>query len=193
MLPLISGTPFFKKNKTVTVQVLVDTKKVYDTLDQLAAVISAANPDFSTTVMVGIQQGGALVSEYLYELLLKNDPKANSLEHGKLDITFYRDDVRNKILAPDPMHLPFSIEGKTVILVDDVLFTGRTIKAALDSLFDYGRPERVQLCVLVDRKEHRQFPIQPDYTGMAIPSNKTDKLKLVITQDNEPQVVLINQ
>jgi len=175
------------------VQVLVDTKKVYDTLDQLAAAISAANPDFSTTVMVGIQQGGALVSEYLYELLLKNDPKANSLEHGKLDITFYRDDVRNKILAPDPMHLPFSIEGKTVILVDDVLFTGRTIKAALDSLFDYGRPERVQLCVLVDRKEHRQFPIQPDYTGMAIPSNKTDKLKLVITQDNEPQVVLINQ
>jgi len=172
------------------VQVIVNTKKVYDTLDQLAAAIAAANPDFSSTVMVGIQQGGALVSQYLYELLLKNNPHASSLEHGKLDITFYRDDVRNKILAPDPMHLPFSIEGKTVILVDDVLFTGRTIKAALDSLFDYGRPERVQLCVLVDRKEHRQFPIQPDYTGITIPSNRTDKLKMVITQDNEPQVVL---
>lgn len=77
--------------------------------------------------------------------------------------------------------------------MDDVLFTGRTIKAALDALFDYGRPERVQLCVLVDRKEHRQFPIQPDYTGIAIPSNRSDKLKLLISQDNEPQVVLLNQ
>jgi pyrimidine operon attenuation protein/uracil phosphoribosyltransferase len=80
-----------------------------------------------------------------------------------------------------------------VILVDDVLFTGRTIKAALDALFDYGRPDRVKLCVLVDRKEHRQFPIQPDYTGIAIPSNQSDKLKLLSTQNNEPQVVLLNQ
>lgn len=174
-------------------QVILNNTEVYNKLDQLAAAITASNPDFSSTVIVGIQQGGAIVSQFLYDRLLKNDPHAGLLKHGKLDITFYRDDVRNKILAPDPMHLPFSIEGKTVILVDDVLFTGRTIKAALDALFDYGRPERVQLCVLVDRKEHRQFPIQPDYTGIAIPSKRADKLKLLITQDNEPQVVLLNQ
>lgn len=174
-------------------QVILNNTEVYNKLDQLSAAITASNPDFSSTVIVGIQQGGAIVSQFLYDRLLKNDPHAGLLKHGKLDITFYRDDVRNKILAPDPMHLPFSIEGKTVILVDDVLFTGRTIKAALDALFDYGRPERVQLCVLVDRKEHRQFPIQPDYTGIAIPSNRADKLKLLITQDNEPQVVLLNQ
>jgi len=175
------------------VQVIVNHTKVFETLDQLAKSISAANPDISSTVIVGIQQGGAVVSEFLYERLLKQNPHASALKHGKLDITFYRDDVRNKILAPDTMHLPFTIEGKTVILVDDVLFTGRTIKAALDALFDYGRPARVQLCVLVDRKEHRQFPIQPDYTGMAIPSKPSDKLKLIITQNNEPQVVLLNQ
>ena len=174
-------------------QVILNNKEVYDKLDQLAAAIGASNLDYSSTVIVGIQQGGAVVSQFLYDRLLKNDKQAGLLKHGKLDITFYRDDVRNKILAPDPMHLPFSIEGKTVILVDDVLFTGRTIKAALDALFDYGRPERVQLCVLVDRKEHRQFPIQPDYTGIAIPSNRSDKLKLLISQDNEPQVVLLNQ
>jgi pyrimidine operon attenuation protein/uracil phosphoribosyltransferase len=190
--PLILDIHSFKKNKR-TVQVILNNTEVYNKLDQLAAAITASNPEFSSTVIVGIQQGGAIVSQFLYDRLLKNDPHAGLLKHGKLDITFYRDDVRNKILAPDPMHLPFSIEGKTVILVDDVLFTGRTIKAALDALFDYGRPERVQLCVLVDRKEHRQFPIQPDYTGIAIPSNRADKLKLLITQDNEPQVVLLNQ
>ena len=174
-------------------QIILNTKEVYAKLDQLAADIAAAHPDFSSTVIVGIQQGGAIVSQFLYDRLLKNETNASLLKHGKLDITFYRDDVRNKILAPDTMHLPFSIEGKTVILVDDVLFTGRTIKAALDALFDYGRPDRVKLCVLVDRKEHRQFPIQPDYTGISIPSNQTDKLKLLSTQNNEPQVVLLNQ
>ena len=84
------------------------------------------------------------------------------------------------------MNLPFAIENKSIILIDDVLFTGRTIKAALDALLDYGRPEKVELCVLVDRKEHRQFPIQPDYIGMSVTTNKTDKVKLV-----NKEVVLI--
>jgi pyrimidine operon attenuation protein/uracil phosphoribosyltransferase len=84
------------------------------------------------------------------------------------------------------MNLPFAIENKTVVLIDDVLFTGRTIKAALDVLLDYGRPAKVELCVLIDRKEHRQFPIQADYVGKTVHSNKSDKVKLV---DN--QVVLI--
>ena len=90
------------------------------------------------------------------------------------------------------MNLPFSIEGKTVILVDDVLFTGRTIKAALDALLDYGRPERVELCVLVDRHEHRQFPIQPDYSGKKITTLKTDKIKLTKTESGDPQVILLS-
>ena len=77
------------------------------------------------------------------------------------------------------MNMPFNIENKTVVLIDDVLFTGRTIKAALDTLLDYGRPQKVELCVLVDRKEHRQFPIQADYVAKVVESAKTDKVKLV--------------
>jgi pyrimidine operon attenuation protein/uracil phosphoribosyltransferase len=114
-------------------------------------------------------------------------------EHGQLDITFYRDDVRNKILAPDTMHLPFSIEGKTVILVDDVLFTGRTIKAALDALFDYGRPDRVKLCVLVDRPEHRQFPIQADHKGQVIKAQRSDKLKLRVNEQGQAELLLLSE
>ncbi|MCC6308019.1 MAG: bifunctional pyr operon transcriptional regulator/uracil phosphoribosyltransferase PyrR, partial [Chitinophagaceae bacterium] len=86
----------------------------------------------------------------------------------------------------DTMHMPFDIENKTVILIDDVLFTGRTIKAALDTLLDYGRPAKVELCVLIDRKEHRQFPIQADYVGTTLQTKRTDKVKLI-----KDEVVLI--
>ena len=92
------------------------------------------------------------------------------------------------MLAPDNMNIPFSIENKNVVLIDDVLFTGRTIKAALDVLLDYGRPAKVELAVLVDRKEHRQFPIQADYVGVRVETNKNDKVKLV-----NKEVVLISQ
>jgi len=105
-----------------------------------------------------------------------------------LDITFYRDDIRKEVMAPDIMNLPFDIENKIVVLIDDVLFTGRTIKAALDVLLDYGRPAKVELCVLIDRKEHRQFPIQADYAGKVVIDKRTDKVKLV---NNE--VILISQ
>jgi pyrimidine operon attenuation protein / uracil phosphoribosyltransferase len=86
------------------------------------------------------------------------------------------------------MNLPFDIENKIIVLIDDVLFTGRTIKAALDALLDYGRPSKVELCVLIDRKEHRQFPIQADYIGKVIETQKTDKVKLV-----NGEVVLLSE
>ena len=150
------------------------------------------HPQFENTVLIGIQQGGAVVSSFLHNIIASTLTSSEVL-HGQLDITFYRDDVRNKIVTPDKMNLPFSIEGKTVILVDDVLFTGRTIKAALDALLDYGRPERVELCVLIDRHEHRQFPIQPDYSGKKISTLRSEKIKLMSTENGDPQVILINQ
>lgn len=171
---------------------LLDSKEVDSILHQLAEQLLQKHPDFNNTVLVGIQQGGALVSAYLYAIL-SSKKNLQQINHGQLDITFYRDDVRHKIMAPDTMNLPFSIEGKTVILVDDVLFTGRTIKAALDALLDYGRPERVELCVLIDRSEHRQFPIQPDYRGRKVESKKSDKLKFIRTESGDPQVILISQ
>ncbi len=158
-----------------------------DTIKNLTDGLIKNHPDFNNVVFVGIQQGGVVIAnEIITELKLRLP--SEKIQFGQLDITFYRDDIRKEILAPDTMNLPFAIENKTVVLIDDVLFTGRTIKAALDVLLDYGRPAKVELCVLIDRKEHRQFPIQADYVGVTVKTNKTDKVKLV-----NKEVVLITQ
>lgn len=159
-------------------QTICNKQEVLDIIGELAHKISAAHPGFTNTVIVGIQQGGVVVADELIRAIEALHP-GTALPYGQLDITFYRDDIRKNIMAPDVMNLPFGIEDKTIILIDDVLFTGRTIKAALDALLDYGRPAKVELCVLIDRKEHRQFPIQPDYTGKVVETKKTDKVKLV--------------
>jgi pyrimidine operon attenuation protein/uracil phosphoribosyltransferase len=174
------------------VKVQINATDILATIDQLADQLMAAYPDVEKTVLVGIQQGGVVVSNLIHEALQKKS-KGHTFGHGQLDITFYRDDVRNKILAPDTMHLPFDVEGKTVILVDDVLFTGRTIKAALDALFDYGRPDRVKLCVLVDRPEHRQFPIQADHAGQVIKAQRNDKLKLRVNEQGQAELLLLSE
>ena len=171
---------------------LLSKEQVLVSIESLADSILKNNHQLSDIAIVGIQQGGVLVADLLLAAIGRKQ-KDQSIPLGKLDITFYRDDFRKQVLAPDRMHLPFSIENKIVILVDDVLFTGRTIKAALDTLLDYGRPAKVELCVLVDRKEHRQFPIQADYIGNSFSTAKTDKVKLVVDEKSNPKVVLISQ
>ncbi len=167
-------------------QVLLSSVQLNEAIRELAASLYRAHPKLEHVVFVGIQQGGAVLGSQIVQELQQMYP-GEKVEYGQLDITFYRDDIRQEILAPDTMHIPFSIENKTVVLIDDVLFTGRTIKAALDTLLDYGRPAKVELCVLIDRKEHRQFPIQADYVGKTVKSGKTDKVKLV-----NGEVALIN-
>lgn len=159
---------------------------------KLAASIAEKYTDFESVVLIGIQQGGVMLADDIVTFLQTQHPTQKS-HYGHLDITFYRDDIRNEILAPDIMHIPFSIEGKTVILIDDVLFTGRTIKAALDALIDLGRPERIELCVLIDRREHRQFPIQADYVGLTIETKKSDKIKLTKDTFGNKHVVLLSE
>ena len=167
-------------------QVLLTSQQLSDTVRQLADQIIKSHTDLNDVVFVGIQQGGVVVGNDIVSNI-RQISTAQKIQYGQLDITFYRDDIRKEILAPDTMNIPFAIENKTVVLIDDVLFTGRTIKAALDVLLDYGRPAKVELCVLIDRKEHRQFPIQADYVGATIETRKTDKVKLI---NNE--VVLID-
>lgn len=167
-------------------QVLLSSKQLSDTVHQLALALDKAHPDMKDVVFVGIQQGGVVIGNDIVKAIQQLKP-GKPVQYGQLDITFYRDDIRKEILTPDTMNIPFAIENKTVVLIDDVLFTGRTIKAALDVLLDYGRPAKVELCVLVDRKEHRQFPIQADYVGETIATGKTDKVKLV----NNEVVLLI--
>ena len=168
-------------------QVLLSSEQLTNTVKELAAQLAKTYPELRDVIFVGIQQGGAVIGNDIVAEVEKLLP-GKAINYGQLDITFYRDDIRKEILAPDKMNLPFAIENKRIILIDDVLFTGRTIKAALDALLDYGRPEKVELCVLVDRREHRQFPIQPDYVGYSAKTNKKDKVKLV-----NKEVVLISQ
>lgn len=168
-------------------QVLLSSQQLAETVKVLAVKLAKTYPELRDVLFVGIQQGGAVIGNDIVAEIEKLLP-GKTVNYGQLDITFYRDDIRKEILAPDKMNLPFAIENKRIILIDDVLFTGRTIKAALDALLDYGRPAKVELCVLIDRKEHRQFPIQPDYIGKSVETNKSDKVKLV-----NKEVVLISQ
>ncbi|MGB3005855.1 MAG: bifunctional pyr operon transcriptional regulator/uracil phosphoribosyltransferase PyrR [Chitinophagaceae bacterium] len=167
-------------------QVLLSSQQLDNTVKKLAEMLNKNHADLNDVVFVGIQQGGVVVANDIVASLQQLNT-SQIVQYGQLDITFYRDDIRKEIMAPDTMNIPFAIENKTVVLIDDVLFTGRTIKAALDVLLDYGRPAKVELCVLVDRKEHRQFPIQADYVGVAVETRKIDKVKLV-----NKEVVLIS-
>ena len=129
------------------------------------------------TVIIGLQPRGVFLSDRIMDEIRK-EPAAKNINYGKLDITFYRDDIRKELHVANHTDIPFSIEGKRVILIDDVLYTGRTIRAALDALLDFGRPGKVELCVLIDRRFSRQLPIQPDYVGKAIDSIISQKVKV---------------
>lgn len=130
-------------------------------------------------VVIGLQPRGIYISNAIMAEVKKLTPE--KIHYGKLDITFYRDDFRTELHSANQTDIPFSIENKKVVLIDDVLYTGRTIRAALDALLDFGRPKNVKLCVLVNRRFDREFPIQPDYYGIAIDSMISQKVKVDAT------------
>jgi pyrimidine operon attenuation protein/uracil phosphoribosyltransferase len=142
--------------------------------------------NLNDVVFIGLQPRGVYVSDRIVENIKKLYPN-EKVNYGVLDITFYRDDVRNEIRMANKTTIDFSIEGKEVILIDDVLYTGRTIRAALDALIDFGRPKKVELCVLVNRRFNRELPIQPDYCGKAIDAIISQMVK--IQKDTETVVL----
>ena len=161
------------------------------TIKRLAHQILENHPRLENTVMIGIQPRGVFLSDQLVDELKKlMDPA--SVKYGILDITFYRDDVRKEIHVPNQTKIPFTVENKNVVLVDDVLHTGRTIRAALDALLDFGRPSKVELCTLIDRRFSRQLPIQPDYVGKTIDSIISQRVKVFWnSRDQKQEVVLL--
>lgn len=161
------------------------------TVKRLAHQILENNLKLADTVIIGLQPRGVFLSNRIVnELKTIVDPEL--ISYGKLDITFYRDDVRKSLHIANETDIPFSIENKKVVLVDDVLYTGRTIRAALDALLDYGRPSKVSLCVLIDRRFNRELPIQPDYTGKTIDTIISQKVKVCWKEKDEvDEVVLI--
>ena len=146
---------------------------------------------YDNIVIIGIQPRGIFFSDRIVEQI-NQQIKPQQITYGKLDITFYRDDVRQGLHTLNQTDIPFSIENKTVILVDDVLYTGRTIRAAMDALLAFGRPAKVELCVLIDRRFSREFPIQADYAGKSIDTIITQKVKVLWKErDGKEEVVLL--
>lgn len=129
------------------------------------------------TIIIGLQPRGLAISKRIVNEL-KNLVSPSTIQYGILDITFYRDDVRKELHVANKTDIPFSIENKNVVLIDDVLYTGRTTRAALDALLDFGRPSKVELCVLIDRRFRREFPIQADYVGRVLDTIPTQKVKV---------------
>ena len=156
---------------------ILDGQHLAITIKRLAHQILENITEPDEWVIIGLQPRGVFLSDRIVEEM-RQDQTGSKLKYGKLDITFYRDDIRTELHKANHTDIPFSIEGKRVVLIDDVLYTGRTIRAALDALLAFGRPEKVELCVLIDRRFSRQLPIQPDYVGKSIDSIISQKVKV---------------
>jgi pyrimidine operon attenuation protein / uracil phosphoribosyltransferase len=177
-------------------RVLLDEEALERTLHRIAHEIIEGNPDLDALALVGIHTRGVPLAQRLRRLIERFSDTEIAL--GSLDITFYRDDVqvrgREAPLHPQPLvrdtKLDFPLEGRTVVLVDDVLYTGRTIRAAIDALFDYGRPARVQLAVICDRG-HRELPIRPDYVGKNLPTSRGERIQVQLVEVDEVDRVLL--
>ncbi|MBL0358513.1 MAG: bifunctional pyr operon transcriptional regulator/uracil phosphoribosyltransferase PyrR [Chitinophagaceae bacterium] len=157
--------------------IILDKQQLQLTILRLAHQLAENHVDLNDIVFIGLQPRGVPVSKLVVENIQQLFPN-EKVKYGVLDITFYRDDVRSELHKANTTDIPFSVEGKHVVLIDDVLYTGRTIRAALDALQDFGRPKKVELCVLVDRRFNRELPIQPDYFGKAIDTLGSQKVKV---------------
>ena len=177
-------------------KVLLDGDAIERTLSRIAHEIIEQADDLDRVALVGIHTRGVPLAQRLRRLI--EERAETRVDLGTIDVTFYRDDVsvrgREAPLHPQPLvratRLDFPLEGRTCILVDDVLYTGRTIRAAIETLFEYGRPARVQLAVLVDRG-HRELPIRPDYVGKNLPTARGDRIQVELLEVDELDRVLL--
>jgi pyrimidine operon attenuation protein/uracil phosphoribosyltransferase len=177
-------------------RVLLDAEALQRTLHRIAHEIIEANADLDRVALIGIHTRGVSLAHRLRRLI--EEFSGTEVDLGTVDITFYRDDVRVRggeaPIHPQPLvratKLDFPLEGRTCILVDDVLYSGRTIRAAIEALFDYGRPDRVQLAVVADRG-HRELPIRPDYVGKNLPTSRGERIQVQLVEVDEVDRVLL--
>ena len=167
---------------------VLDEEDVGRTLRRIAHEVVEKNPDLSEVAVVGIHTRGVVLARRLHSLIL--EMTGVDLPLGEIDISFYRDDLQTRSADGQPVvhatRLDFPLEERTIIMVDDVLFTGRTVRAGIEALFDYGRPGRIQLAVLCDRG-HRELPIRPDYVGKNLPTSRHERVavRLIETDGSE--------
>jgi pyrimidine operon attenuation protein/uracil phosphoribosyltransferase len=178
--------------KKASKKVILDAKGMERVLSRLTHEILEKNKGAEDLVLVGIMSGGVPLSKFIRE-------KVRAIEGlevpaGYVDITLYRDDLSRAGYQPrlKRTEIPFSIDEKKVVLVDDVLFTGRTIRAAMDALIDFGRPKNIQLAVLIDRG-HRELPIRADYVGRNVPTSRNETVDVMVQGDREDWKVLLNE
>ncbi|MBD0778878.1 bifunctional pyr operon transcriptional regulator/uracil phosphoribosyltransferase PyrR [Maribacter polysiphoniae] len=176
-------------------KVLLSSKEINIILHRLACQLLENHLDFADTVLIGMQPRGKFVAERLTKIL-KEEYKVKHIEVGFLDITFYRDDFRrgDKPLEANQTNIDFLVEDKKVVLIDDVLYTGRSIRAALTAIQSFGRPSEIELLTLIDRRFSRHLPIQPTYRGRQVDAINNEKVVVLWEEnDGKDQIYLINK
>ncbi|KPM30425.1 Bifunctional protein PyrR [Croceitalea dokdonensis DOKDO 023] len=176
-------------------RVLLSSKEIHIILHRLACQLLERHLDFSKTVLIGIQPRGTFLAERLTEILQK-DYGVKQVKLGLLDITFYRDDFRrgDKTLEANKTKIDFLVEDKKVVFIDDVLYTGRSIRAALTAIQSFGRPDEIELLTLIDRRFSRHLPIQPNYRGRQVDAINGERVKVMWKEnDGEDTVYLISE
>jgi pyrimidine operon attenuation protein/uracil phosphoribosyltransferase len=175
-------------------KILLKSNEINIILHRLACQLIEKHLDFSATVLIGIQPRGTFLANRL-KAILENEYKINNISLGYLDTTFFRDDFRRteKPLEANKTNMSFLVENKKVIFIDDVLFTGRSIRAALTAIQSFGRPAEIELLVLIDRRFSRHLPIQPDYRGRQVDAINNEKVKVSWQEnDGEDAVFLVS-
>ncbi len=174
-------------------KLLYDHRKLNATIRRLAYELIENHDNFTNTAIIGLQPRGIMLARIIRQMI--EEIISTRVKYGELDFTFFRDDYRTneKQLLASPIHIPFSTENMNIILIDDVLYTGRSIRSAMDALLGFGRPSKVELCVLIDRKFNRENPVAPDYVGKTVDTRGQGQKVKVEWEENNYKVWLINE
>lgn len=172
--------------------VLANQYQIHLALKRLCYVLVENYINFDNTILIGLQPRGWMVMKTINEIL-ENDFNLKNIKTGIIDPTFHRDDFRRRkeVLKPAKVEMNYSVEDSRVILIDDVLFTGRTIRSGIDAMMDFGRPTTIELLVLVDRRYSRQLPIAPDYVGIEVDTRLEERVKVIYDENNVCNSILL--
>mgnify|MGYP003393008714 CR=1 FL=1 len=173
-------------------KILINSSEIQIILHRLACQLIENHPNLENTVLIGLQPRGVFFADRLISIL-QNEYQLNDISYGQLDITFFRDDFRrsDKPLEANKTNINFVVENKNVVFIDDVLFSGRSIRAALTAIQSFGRPKKIELMVLIDRRFSRELPIQPDYIGRQVDVINLEKVKIFWKERDEQDIVFI--
>ena len=173
---------------------IIDSRELNIALNRLCCKLIENHGDFSNSILIGLQPRGVQVLQRIVQLL-ENEYKVEGVRTGLLDITFYRDDFRRREghLQPNKTKIDFLVEDQNVVFIDDVLYTGRSVRAAMDAILSFGRPSKMELLTLIDRRFSRDLPIQPDYKGRQVDSIESQRVEVLWEEINGRDAVLLTE